>query len=59
MSSSGSAAKVLCFPVETEKQDEFETIFVRSYRHRNGKLMVAARYGLKAFALRVRKKLQP
>lgn len=56
MSSSGSVAKSSCFPSETEKQDEFETIFVRSYRNKWGKLMVAAHYGLKAFALRVRKR---
>lgn len=45
-----------CYPTESENQGGYETIFVRSYRHRNGKLMVAAQYGLKAFALRVRKK---
>lgn len=56
MSSSTSTAKAHCFPSETEKQDEFETIFVRSYRNKWGKLMVAAQFGLKAFALRVRKR---
>lgn len=44
------------FPSEPENQGEFETIFVRSYRHKNGKLMVASQYGLKAFALRVRRR---
>mgnify|MGYP003278301812 CR=1 len=40
---------------ETGSSD-YDVIFVRVYRHKSGKLMVAANYGLKAFALRVRKK---
>lgn len=44
------------FQPEPENMEEFETIFVRSYRHKNGKLMVASQYGLKAFVLRVRKR---
>ncbi|WP_302983578.1 hypothetical protein [Bilophila wadsworthia] len=40
---------------ETSSSD-YDVIFVKAYRHKNGKLMVAANYGLKAFALRVRKK---
>lgn len=56
MAASSRSAEAHCFPSETEKQDEFETIFVRSYRNKWGRLMVAAQYGLKAFALRVRNK---
>lgn len=48
-------AEAACCPPDVG-QDRFETIFVSSYRHKNGKRMVAADYGLKAFALRVRKK---
>lgn len=55
MISSQNLAQASCRPPDVD-QDKFETIFVRSYRHKSGKLMIAANYGLKAFAFRVRKK---
>lgn len=51
-----NVAEEACCPPDSAARDEFDTIFVAAYRHRSGKLMIAANYGLKAFALRVRKK---
>ncbi len=31
-------------------------IFVKSFRHRSGKILVASNYGLKAFRIRIRKR---
>lgn len=59
MSCSYSSSEESFYPSEMEDEGEFETIFASAYRHKNGKLMIAKRYGLKAFPLRVRKKLQP
>ncbi len=36
--------------------DDEQVIFVKSYRSRSGKLMIAANFGLQAFRLVVKKK---
>jgi hypothetical protein len=36
--------------------DDEQVIFVKSYRSRSGKLMIAAHFGLQAFRLVVKKK---
>lgn len=46
--------------VASEKQaghdDEYEYIFVKSYRHKwTGKIMIAAHYGLEAFCFKVKR----
>jgi hypothetical protein len=49
-----------CFMLEERTMrnptDDEEVIFVKSFRARNGKLMVAAAYGKKAWRLVVKKK---
>lgn len=36
--------------------DDEEVIFVKSFRSRSGKVIIAANYGLKAFRLVIKKK---
>lgn len=39
-----------------DRRDGEEYVFVKSFRHRSGKVLVASNYGLKAFRLRIRKR---
>lgn len=57
MSSAHASDKAPFYPSELEDGGEYETIFVPAYRNKWGKLMIAAHYGLKAFPLRVRKRM--
>lgn len=42
--------------MSAQDEDDFEIIFTKSIRLRNGKRIFAYQYGLQAFRLRVRKK---